>query len=176
MPDARDNAVYNSRIPEMLTPSRFPRASSLLLISVIFLISWLAWASVWDAPEEELARKIVAITGPGTVALEVTNRSSLTRTEIDDIRRGLTTQLAALGMRFVKPHPYLSAGSGPLADRVQGFERDVILAELKRSNYHITNAAKALGLERSHLYKKAEQLGIDLRTLRQETGGAAGVE
>jgi len=72
-------------------------------------------------------------------------------------------------------HP-LAAGSGPLAERVQGFEREVILAELKRSNYHITNAAKALGLERSHLYKKAEQLGIDLRALRQEPGGTAGPE
>jgi len=59
------------------------------------------------------------------------------------------------------------SGSGPLAERVQGFERDVILAELKRHKNHITNAAKALGLERSHLYKKAEQLGIDLRALRQ---------
>src|SRR5581483_4651532 len=55
------------------------------------------------------------------------------------------------------------AQSGALADRVQDFERQAILAELKRSNYHITNAAKALGLERSHLYKKAEQLGIDLQ-------------
>ncbi len=62
------------------------------------------------------------------------------------------------------------AGSGPLSDRVQGFERDVILAELKRHKNHITNAAKALGLERSHLYKKAEQLGIDLQALRQDTG------
>ena len=62
------------------------------------------------------------------------------------------------------------SGSGPLADRVQGFERDVILAELKRHKNHITNAAKALGLERSHLYKKAEQLGIDLRALRQGQG------
>jgi DNA-binding NtrC family response regulator len=59
-------------------------------------------------------------------------------------------------------------GSGPLADRVQNYEREVILAELKRNHNHITNAAKALGLERSHLYKKAEQLGIDLRALRQE--------
>jgi two-component system nitrogen regulation response regulator NtrX len=58
--------------------------------------------------------------------------------------------------------------SGPLAERMQSFEREVILAELKHSNYHVTNAAKALGLERSHLYKKAEQLGIDLRTLRQD--------
>jgi DNA-binding NtrC family response regulator len=59
-------------------------------------------------------------------------------------------------------------GSGPLADRVQGFEREAILAELKHHNYHITNAAKALGLERSHLYKKAEQLGIDIQKQRRE--------
>lgn len=59
-------------------------------------------------------------------------------------------------------------GSGPLASRVEGFEREVILVELRRANYHITNAAKALGLERSHLYKKAEQLGIDIRQKRRE--------
>jgi two-component system, NtrC family, nitrogen regulation response regulator NtrX len=56
--------------------------------------------------------------------------------------------------------------SGALADRVQSFERETILAELKRHESHITNTAKALGLERSHLYKKAHQLGIDLATLR----------
>jgi two-component system nitrogen regulation response regulator NtrX len=59
-------------------------------------------------------------------------------------------------------------GSGPLAERVQGFEREVILAELKRHRYNVTSAAKALDLERSHLYKKAEQLGIDLRAVRRE--------
>jgi two-component system, NtrC family, nitrogen regulation response regulator NtrX len=61
-----------------------------------------------------------------------------------------------------------AVGSGTLAERVTGFEREVILSELKRSHFHITNAAKALGLERSHLYKKAEQLGIDLRSLRND--------
>jgi DNA-binding NtrC family response regulator len=60
--------------------------------------------------------------------------------------------------------------SGPLADRVQGFEREVILAELKRSQHNVSLTAKSLGLERSHLYKKAEQLGIDLRALRREQG------
>jgi DNA-binding NtrC family response regulator len=58
--------------------------------------------------------------------------------------------------------------SGPLADRVQSFEREVILAELKRSQQNVSLAAKSLGLERSHLYKKAEQLGIDLRAMRRE--------
>ena len=59
-------------------------------------------------------------------------------------------------------------GSGALADRVQSFEREVILAELKRSHQNMSMAAKSLGLERSHLYKKAEQLGIDLRAMRRE--------
>src|ERR1700685_2438261 len=58
--------------------------------------------------------------------------------------------------------------SGPLANRVQSFEREVILAELKRSHHNVSLAAKSLGLERSHLYKKAEQLGIDLRAPRRE--------
>ena len=64
----------------------------------------------------------------------------------------------------------LDAGSGALADRVQAFEREVILAELKRSHQNMSLAAKTLGLERSHLYKKAEQLGIDLRAMRREQG------
>jgi len=59
-------------------------------------------------------------------------------------------------------------GTSSLSDRVQQFEREVIVGELKRNNNHVTNAAKALKLERSHLYKKAEQLGIDLRSLREE--------
>lgn len=58
------------------------------------------------------------------------------------------------------------AASGALADRVEQFERQVILDEIKRNNHHITNTAKALGLERSHLYKKCQQLGIDLQELK----------
>ena len=61
------------------------------------------------------------------------------------------------------------SSSGPLSDRVDAFEREVILAELKRSHSNVSLAAKSLGLERSHLYKKAEQLGIDLRAVRRET-------
>jgi DNA-binding NtrC family response regulator len=62
--------------------------------------------------------------------------------------------------------------SGALADRVDAFEREVILAELKRSHSNVSLAAKSLGLERSHLYKKAEQLGIDLRAMRQREQGS----
>jgi len=59
------------------------------------------------------------------------------------------------------------ATTGTLAERVEQVERQMILDEIKRHNHHITNTAKALGLERSHLYKKCQQLGIDLRELRK---------
>jgi two-component system, NtrC family, nitrogen regulation response regulator NtrX len=58
-------------------------------------------------------------------------------------------------------------GNGPLAQRIEQFERATLLNELKRNRNHMTNTAKALGLERSHLYKKCQQLGIDLRAIRQ---------
>ena len=53
--------------------------------------------------------------------------------------------------------------AGPLAERVSAYERATVLAELERHSYNITRTARALGLERSHLYKKSQQLGIDLQ-------------
>jgi DNA-binding NtrC family response regulator len=55
--------------------------------------------------------------------------------------------------------------NGPLAQRVLAFERAQVLAELERHGRQITQTAKVLGLERSHLYKKCQQLGIDLKDL-----------
>jgi len=59
---------------------------------------------------------------------------------------------------------------GTLAERMDQVERSIILSELERQQFHITNTAKALGLERSHLYKKAQQLGIDLASVRKSGG------
>jgi two-component system, NtrC family, nitrogen regulation response regulator NtrX len=62
---------------------------------------------------------------------------------------------------------------GSLVERVAEFERQTILTEFKRNQFHVTNTAKALGMERSHLYKKAEQLGIDLQVARKAADGAS---
>jgi two-component system nitrogen regulation response regulator NtrX len=58
-------------------------------------------------------------------------------------------------------------GTGTLAERTEQFEREVLLAEIRRQNFHMTNVARAMGLERSHLYKKCQQLGIDLQSIRK---------
>ena len=72
------------------------------------------------------------------------------------------------------PPPPGSASAAPasglrrLGDRAEAFERETILAELRRHENHITRTAHVLGLERSYFYKKCQQLGIDLRALRKE--------
>ena len=65
--------------------------------------------------------------------------------------------------------PSRAPGSGPLADRVAAFERETVLGELTAHGYRVAETARALGLERSHLYKKCQQLGIDLKTERTQT-------
>ena len=80
-------------------------------------------------------------------------------------------RLALPALQTVAPGASAAASpagaSGTLTERVEVFEREVLLAELRRHNFHMTNVARALGLERSHLYKKCQQLGIDLQTLRK---------
>ena len=73
----------------------------------------------------------------------------------DDVRQALPG--AAAGGAAAVP------ADGPLAELVDQYECSVIRQRLKQMGGHVTNAARSLGLERSHLYKKCRQLGIDIR-------------
>ncbi|MFN7931871.1 MAG: sigma-54 dependent transcriptional regulator [Bryobacteraceae bacterium] len=57
--------------------------------------------------------------------------------------------------------------SGTLAARVESFERQTVLEELKRCGFNMSETARALGLERSHLYKKCAQLGLEPQSARK---------
>ena len=67
-----------------------------------------------------------------------------------------TARLALPGVQ-----PALGSGTGTLSERMDSHEREIILSELKNHGYKMTDTARTLGLERSHLYKKCQQLGID---------------
>jgi DNA-binding NtrC family response regulator len=58
------------------------------------------------------------------------------------------------------------AADGTLAERVAAFERRELASALERHGYRIAEAARALGLERSHFYKKCQALGLDLKAAR----------
>ena len=73
----------------------------------------------------------------------------------DDVRQALPA--GAGGAKPAVP------ADGPLGALVDDFECSVIRQRLKQMGGHVTNAARSLGLERSHLCKKCKQLGIDIR-------------
>lgn len=83
------------------------------------------------------------------------------------VERALPQSSASRGTATVMLSEHAALASGTLAQRVEAFERETVLEELKHNHNHMTNTAKTLGLERSHLYKKCQQLGIDLRSIRQ---------
>jgi hypothetical protein len=103
-------AIYNSGIPRggLNTMLRILRAAlGCGFLLHLFLIATLALATAgraraadWSAPEQELARKIVAATGPGVVALTFENRSSLGRRDNEIVENGLRIALQGLGLRF----------------------------------------------------------------------------
>src|SRR5208282_5932659 len=78
---------------------RFARTACFLVL--VLMQAPLILANEWRASEEQLARKIAAATGPGAVALDVTNQSSLSRADVEEVRRGLLTELGSLGVRLV---------------------------------------------------------------------------
>jgi hypothetical protein len=100
-------AVYNSAIPVLIlnTVNRAITSACLLRFIRFFLVvaalAAAAFANDWSVPEQQLARKIAAVTGPGAVALTIENRSSLGRRDNEIVQNGLRSELAALGLRFV---------------------------------------------------------------------------
>jgi hypothetical protein len=72
------------------------------------LVVWLLWLLAkgpaclaggdWDAPANDLAHQIAALTGPGTVSLSIRNNSSISADDIPGIRRALLKGLSGLGV------------------------------------------------------------------------------
>jgi DNA-binding NtrC family response regulator len=52
----------------------------------------------------------------------------------------------------------------PFKDLAAAAEREIIMAALEANDHHVSNTARELQLERSHLYKKMKSLGIDHRS------------
>jgi len=76
------------------------------------------------------------------------------RITTDDVQDALPSVKAVKG-RFER--------GAALKDLVAAAERDIILEALEANDFHISNTAKELHLERSHLYKKMKGLGINPR-------------
>lgn len=110
-----NRAVYNSGNSQML-PSRVRWCWCAVL-----LLSQVGFAGDWRAPEAQLAEKIAAITGPGVIALEITNRSSISSAEVEAIRRSLISDLGSAGVRVWDPDQAAATAKLTLSESLQNY-------------------------------------------------------
>jgi DNA-binding NtrC family response regulator len=89
----------------------------------------------------------------------------LSGAQVDAEAVHLALPAASLNSEGVTAGASSAESNGALSERVLIFERAEVLKELDLHGRNISQTAKALGLERSHLYKKCQQLGIDLKNL-----------
>ncbi|HWZ44364.1 MAG TPA: sigma-54 dependent transcriptional regulator [Candidatus Saccharimonadales bacterium] len=122
------------------------------------------WREVRFTPEALAALEVCA--WPGNIR-ELRNVVERLLLFAEDETVTAATVRAALPSQATTGAAVVGPLIGTLAEKMEKLERQVIVEEIARQNNHITNTAKALGLERSHLYKKCQQLGIDLRELRK---------
>jgi len=142
-------AVYNSAIPDVIpnTVMRNLFSAYVLRVARIFFVMLLliaaAFAADWSGPEQQLARKIVAVTGPGAVSLIVENRSSLSRRESEIVQNGLRSVLEGVGLRFVRDDQAAATVSISLSENLSSYvwvaeirqgagEAAVVMAEMPR--------------------------------------------
>ena len=121
--------VYNAQIQVMPLPHAYSLRA--LCFWLLMVLATVVSATDWRVPDAQLARKIAAATGPGAVALDVTNRSSLSSAEADEIRRGLWTELGALGVHFVPADQAAAAVQVSLSENLQNY---VWIAEIHVGN------------------------------------------
>jgi hypothetical protein len=130
MRSEKHSAIYNARIPQMETLRSRPACVVRFLVLVL-LSAHTASADNWTSAEEQLAAKIASVTGPGTAFIDFANRSSLTRMQSDDIRRGLLTALANHGVRFANADQAAATVKVRFSEDLQNY---VWVAEIHQSS------------------------------------------
>jgi hypothetical protein len=96
--------IYNSSIPTTTskTAHLLRQGTLACFAALLFFLTNTAAAADWSGAEQDLAKKIIAVTGPGTVSLTVENRSSLGRRDGDIVQNGLRSVLEQSGIHFAK--------------------------------------------------------------------------
>jgi len=103
---------YTIRWLRLLTPAA-------LVVLLICGVVRSAVAGDWNVPAQQLARKIVAVTGPGAVTVTVENRSSLGKKDVDAIASLLRAELEAAGARPAAPEQSAATATVTLSENPQ---------------------------------------------------------
>ncbi len=151
----------------------------LLLWIVIFPIAGAARAADWKPPAQQLARKIAAFTGPGTVAFSVQNPSSLAGKEVETITADLRSQLETLGVHPADPESAAGSVTVFLSENPQsyvwvaqmqvGSHKGVAMVQAERGEGNaLLHDSTGLTLRRIPLWTQEERI-LDVAVLEEDS-------
>jgi hypothetical protein len=178
-------SVYNSAILKVDQASRaLPAAPHLrAALCALFLLFVASRALSFPAAnfselEQQLAREIAAVTGPGAVALTISNRSSLSKRESDVVGNGLRTALEAMGIRFVAADRAAASVAITLSENQSSYvwvaevrqgagERAIVMVSTPRAEgLSVARDAVPLTLHKAPLWKQPTRI-LDLAILEE---------
>src|SRR6266404_8903904 len=177
---------YNQRIPHMRAREssslRLGWLTSFLLVTV-FLPSSLFASGLGDTARQ-LAHNIAAAAGPGAVALEVTNRSSLDDKSVREVRSALEAQLHVEGVSIAKAEQAMGTVEVVLSESLREYvwtaeivigsdEKKVAMVSLTRSSMGTGTpftAALPIVLKTTLLFAQ-EQPILDVALVEMPGGG-----
>ncbi len=160
-------AVYNLAIPNDISNPlsctlRFRPCHSFatqLACAVLGLVV-AAHGADWSGPEQQLARKILAVTGPVSLAVAVENRSSLGRRDSEIVQNGLRSALLVLGVRFVKNDQAAASVAITLSENVASY---VWVARIRQGTQELAVAMVAVPRTESAAVPTHESVPLLLR-------------
>jgi hypothetical protein len=154
------------------------------LAAILFLGSVFpshAYASILGDTARQLARKIASTTGPGAIALEITNRSSLDEKAVREIRSALEAELRTQGVRMAKADESMASATITLSESVREYvwsaaiaigadEAKVALVSSPRpQSGAATSSAMPLSVRKSFLFAQAQPI-LDAALLEMSGG------
>src|SRR5271156_522434 len=167
------------------SPRRLKRLAVLLPLDLVLLCGLLgtATANDWREPTQQLARKIVAVSGPGAVAVTIENRSSLAKKDSETITSALRVELEALGARAARPEQAAASATVWLSENPQfyvwvaqiqqGAESTVVMVSVPRGDEAgFMHESMSMSLRKIPLWSQEGRI-LDVAILQEDSAPKA---
>src|SRR5581483_3421093 len=177
--------IYNFGIPKIIlnSVSRAFRLATKIpvamrVLALLFACVFSSYAADWSTPEQQLARKIFAVTGAGAASLSFDNRSSLGRRDSEIIQNGLRSTLENMGLRFA-PDGTASNITISLSENLNSYvwvaemksqtgDSSVVMVSIPRPASFTTHDSVPLTLRKISVWEQSEPI-LDVAVLEENT-------
>ena len=143
---------------------------------IVLLLGSAHAASPWAGPGRELGQKIAEVTGPGAVAVDVGNRSSLSKVDVAAVRAAVEGELAARGVHLADREQAAASVVVTLSENVREYvwvaeiqvgknEKSVVLVAVPRAEAGVAPVVGSGVVLRKQLLWAQEDAVLDVAFL-----------